>query len=658
MAKLQINLLGQFAVFDATGAAVDVGGAKQRALLAFLALNLGHAVPRDRLIGLFWADRFDDQARQSLRQALTKVRRLGAADRPIVETSSDSIVLDPGLVDVDAIAFQRLAEDPAPQSQLAAADLYRGPLAQALFLKEPAFDEWIATERARFNALAGTVLERAANHLLEIGDPVGALEVAQRLIELDGLREPSHRLLMRLLAAQGQRSAALQHYSRLETLLVKELGVKPDEDSRRLAAEIRSGSASRTETHGEQAHAPTSAPPHHGARLGVAVLPFADLSEDGAGGTTALSIAEDITSALAQCRWLAVLGRFSVGAESSQLHEIARGQGARYAIEGSIRKLGTRLRVTVQLVDLDSAQIVWSQRFDRETVGALGDNDALAQEIAGSVEPELATAEARRARAKEPAELGALDYYFLGLEAQYQFSEDGNREAQRLLRLAADADPGFAAALARLAYAMVISVIYFDARPVGPLLDEALELARRAARLDDQDAVAHFALGRAMLARGEYEASVRELRAAIDLDPALAQAHCALGDSLAYSGRLEESIPSFEEALRISPRDPYRWAFLTYGAMAHLFRGDYEASVAWAQEAARVPNAHFSSLSVLAASLGHLHRPAEAKVAIDALLQRRPGLTRQLERERLFYLKDARQLELYLEGLRRAGLAA
>ena len=656
MASLQIRLLGQFAVLDAAGSAIDIGGVKQRALLAYLALNLGRAVAREKLMGLFWGERFDEQARQSLRQALTKVRRLGSDDRPILETGSDSVVLNPDMVDVDAATFQQLAENPDPRAQLAAAGLYRGPLTPALSLKEQAFDEWLATERARLNALACSVLERAADHLNGAGDRSGALETAQRLIELDTLREPSHRLLMRLLASQGQRSAALQHYARLEALLSKELGVEPDDDSKRLAMEIRTASADHGRPHSMPA--PAANPVQQSARLTVAVLPFADLSEDGASGTTARSVVEDIISTLTQCRWLAVLGRFSAGADPSQLHEIARSQGARYAVEGSVRRHGPQLRVTAQLVDLEHGQFVWSQRFDREIAETLTHQDAVALEIAGSIEPELASAEGRRARAKPQAELNALDYYFLGLEAQYQFSEEGNREAQRLFRLATEADPGFAAAYARLAYAMVIGVIYFDVRPVDKLLDEALELARRAARLDDQDAVAHFALGRAMLARGEYDASVRELRAAIDLDPALAQAHCALGDSLAYSGQLEESIPNFEEAIRISPRDPYRWAFLTYGAMAHLFRGDYEASAEWAREAARIPNAHFSSLAVLAAALGHLDRPDDAGNAVEELLRRRPGLTRGMERERLFYLKDASQLELYLEGLRRAGLAA
>ena len=211
-------------------------------------------------------------------------------------------------------------------------------------------------------------------------------------------------------------------------------------------------------------------------------------------------------------------------------------------------------------------------------------------------------------------------------------------------------------ALARLAYAMVIGTIYFEAKPVEKILDEALGLAKQAARLDDQDAMARFALGRTHLARGQYGPSVRELETAIELNPSFAQAHCGLGDSLAYSGRLEESIPRFEEAVRLSPHDPHRWAFLMYGSMAYLFRHEYEAAAQWGSEAAGVPNSHYGANAALVAALGHLDRPQETQTALAELLELKPDFSCRLARERLFYLEDQTQLDHYIDGLRNAGL--
>jgi tetratricopeptide (TPR) repeat protein len=130
-----------------------------------------------------------------------------------------------------------------------------------------------------------------------------------------------------------------------------------------------------------------------------------------------------------------------------------------------------------------------------------------------------------------------------------------------------------------------------------------------------------------------------------------------LGDSLAYAGRLDEAIPRFQEAMRISPHDPYRWAFLTYGSIAYLFRGDHETAAKWAYEAVRVPNAHYGANAALVAALGHLDRPEECRGAVADLLRAKPDFSLGLAKERLFYLKDQDQLEHYLEGLRRAGLS-
>lgn len=203
---------------------------------------------------------------------------------------------------------------------------------------------------------------------------------------------------------------------------------------------------------------------------------------------------------------------------------------------------------------------------------------------------------------------------------------------------------------------MVLSAIYFEADPHSGLLDEALELARKATRLDDQDAVARFALGRAHLAKGEYDRSILELEHAIELNPGLAQAHCGLGDSLAYKGKAADAIPQFEEAVRLSPHDPHRWAFSMYGALAHIFSGDYEQAAEWALTAVRVPNSHFWSNAALVSALSHLGRDAEASDALQELLSIKPDFDCVYVRDRLFYLNDETQVERYIEGLLKAGL--
>jgi len=648
--ELTIRLLGDFAVSDRDGNPVSVSGAKQRALLAYLALNAGKPVPRDRLMSLLWGERFDEQARQSLRQGLTKIRKLATESKPLLQSDGDTISFDAEAIDVDALEFERLASDPNPIAYARAAELYGGELLDNLIVKDPGFDEWVNGERARFNALACTVFERAARHRQSEGQLTEAIDITRRLVRLDPLREASHRLLMTLFAESGQRAAALKQYASCATVLSVELSVEPDAETKRLLQEIRKteGEPGRS-ARGPAQGAPASAKPT------VAVLPMSDLSDDAGATSLARGMTEDIVAALTKYHWFSVMGRFAASG-SDRLLSIARDQGADYGLEGSIRKHGDQLRVNVQLIDLRSGRYVWVQRYDREPKNIFAVQDEIVELIAGTLEPTIATAEWQRAREKDEASLDAWDYYHLGLAAQYEFSKEGNLEAQRLFRKAVEMEATFAAAHARLAYAMVIGTIYFEAKPVEEILEEALRLAKTAARLDDQDAIARFALGRAYLARGDYDPSVRELEAAIELNPTFAQAHCALGDSLAYAGRADEAIPCFQEAVRVSPHDPYLWAFLTYGAMAHLFRHDHETAAKWASDAVRVPNAHYGANLALISALGHLDRRDESEAAVAELLRIRPDLCCNVARDRLFYLKDRDQLDHYIEGLRKAGL--
>lgn len=175
-------------------------------------------------------------------------------------------------------------------------------------------------------------------------------------------------------------------------------------------------------------------------------------------------------------------------------------------------------------------------------------------------------------------------------------------------------------------------------------------------RLDDRDADAFFTLGRVHLARREYGEAMEALLEARALNPCLALAYCGLGDSLACEGRIEEAITQFQTAVALSPHDPFRWAFYSYRALAHLFDGDHEAAVLWARRAVGVPNAHYGARLILLSALGHLG-DEEAIAAARADLERaRPGLTRAAAAARMFYVRDEAQLATFLDGLTRGGL--
>jgi TolB-like protein/pimeloyl-ACP methyl ester carboxylesterase/lipoprotein NlpI len=415
-----------------------------------------------------------------------------------------------------------------------------------------------------------------------------------------------------------------------------------------------------------------SAEPEHGGSKGlpgqeparkpsVAVLPFDNLSGDPSQDYFADGITEDIITALSKNRWLSVIARNSTFALKGRLRDVRRVAaelGAGYVVEGSVRKSGDRLRIAAQLIDGASGNHIWAERYDRDLADIFAVQDEVTGTIAARIEPELGALERRRAERKPTQSLDAWDCYHLGLSRMYRFDREGNREAQRLFRRAIAFDPQFAAAHARLAYCVVLEMVYFDAAPSREVLDEALSIAQKSVGFDDRDAFCHLAVARVHLARREYEEAVAACRTSLKLNPTFAQAHCAMGDALSYAGRGEEAIREFEESIRLSPQDPWRWAFLSYQALARIFLRQHEKAVESARTALRIPNCQYWANAHLVAALGHLGRKDEGRDAISELLRRKPGFDCRYAEEHLFYLESREQVEHYLEGLRKAGVAA
>lgn len=393
----------------------------------------------------------------------------------------------------------------------------------------------------------------------------------------------------------------------------------------------------------------------------VAVLPFDNMSGDPSQEYFADGITEDIITALSKNRWLFVVARnstFALKGRSSDVRRVARELGANYVVEGSVRKAGNRVRITAQLIDGASGNHIWAERYDRDLADIFAVQDEVTGTIAARIEPELGAVERQRAERKPTQNLNAWDCYHLGLSHMYRFDKEGNLEAQRLFRCAIAFDPKFAAAHARLAYCIVLEMVYFDATPTRESLDEALSIARTAVSLDDKDAFSHLAVARVHLARREYREALAQCRTSLDLNPSFAQAHCAMGDALSYAGRVEEAILQFEESIRLSPQDPWRWAFLSYEALARIFLRQYDKAAESAQAALRVPNCQYWANAHLVAALGHLSRKDEASNAVAELLRRKPDFSCRYAEEHLFYLESRVQLEHYLEGLRKAGVPA
>ncbi|MBW3566622.1 MAG: winged helix-turn-helix domain-containing protein [Proteobacteria bacterium] len=391
----------------------------------------------------------------------------------------------------------------------------------------------------------------------------------------------------------------------------------------------------------------------------IAVLPFANLSDDTEQEYFSDAITTDIVASLSKYRWLDLIARSSTRdykGKPVDLRQLAHDLGTTYVIEGSVRRAGSRIRVTAQLHDASTGINLWSDRYDRGLEDVFAVQDEITAMIAARLEPEIGLAERQKVLRAGSRDLHAWDCYHLGISHFFRFTSEGNREAQRLLQQSRELDPDFGEAHAWWAYAVVLGMVYWDTEPSDDLLDQALAATRRALELDDRNAVFYALKARVQLARGEYDSAIAENEVAITLNPSFAAAHCGLADSFAYEGRYEEAIEGFQRAIDLSPNDPQRWAFLTYGALALIFKGDYETAIQWADRAHLIPNCQYWTTAHKAVALALLDRRDEARKVVKRLREDKPEFSREFARKKLFYLKRPEQLQRYLDALEKAGV--
>src|SRR5262249_8978690 len=221
------------------GAPVRLRTRKTEALLAYLASPPGQRHSRDKLAALLWGELSQAQARSRLRETLFALRRaLASADPPCLEVGSETLALTADAVDVDAMTFARLAQTDDPAAVARAVELYRGDLVEGLAFRGTAFEDWLMAERERLRELAVEALAKLLAYQRSSGDANTALRTALRLVALDPLQEVVHRTVMRLYAQLGRRDAALRQYQHCVSALQRDLGVEPEDETRRLHQDI------------------------------------------------------------------------------------------------------------------------------------------------------------------------------------------------------------------------------------------------------------------------------------------------------------------------------------------------------------------------------------------------------------------------------------
>jgi TolB-like protein len=323
-----------------------------------------------------------------------------------------------------------------------------------------------------------------------------------------------------------------------------------------------------------------SAPSVESARITICVLPFANMSGDPEQEYFSDGITEDIITELSRWRLLAVRSRsasFRYRGAAVDLKQVARDLNVRFIVEGSVRRMGTRIRITAQLIDDESGSHIWAEKFDRESAELFAVQDQVVQTIVSTLVGRVHVSDIERARRKPSSSLAAYECVLKGNALPWE-DPDGLAEATRLFDKAIEMDPGYGHAHALLAATFWIKW-RDDQSNSDAALQEGFALAKRAVKLDENDSTCFSVLGWAHLLRRSFDLALQYKRRAAEMNPSNQWNTADIGSVLLYMGQAEEALVWFKRAKEIDPYFNEPWYWRSVG-VAYMILKRYEDALA------------------------------------------------------------------------------
>ena len=388
----------------------------------------------------------------------------------------------------------------------------------------------------------------------------------------------------------------------------------------------------------------------------IAVLPFINMSGDPEQEYFSDGITEDIITALSRLHWFFVIARnstFTYKGKSVDVKYIGRELGVRYVLEGSIRKIGNRVRITAQLINTTTGAHLWAERYDRELTDIFALQDEITQNVTAAIEPKLVEAEGVHFQGRSHEDLDAWDLVMRAVAHFWRMTAAESEAAIDMLRLAVQRYPNYAPAQSMLAFALLVSD-HVGWAPAGQPYQLAADLAHRAAELDDNDPWAHLALGYLAFTTRKTDDAVREFQRALDLNPNFAAAYGYLGWAVVFDGRHEEATEYFQQAFRMSPHDPLIAFFYAGMCAAHYFGRRFDEAVEWGRKSIQQRPGFIAGHRILCASLAQAGRTEELHAAMARLRELQPNISIAWLEEHVPY--TLRAIAHYLDGMRKAGV--
>lgn len=635
---LDLQLIGPFRLAGPDGE-IRLTARKQIALLAFLATTAPRRQPRDRLIALFWGGQNEPQARQSLRQAVSKLRGRVGAD--VIVSADGAYGVAPDRMRCDLWRLQDSVRAPDPDLS----DLPYGEFLEGLSLQDDAADRWLDEERQRARDMIADRLRDVGAEHAAAGQFDAAANIAEKALGADALRDDLQRLYMRALAASGRRAEALRAYDRFRRGMAAELESEPDLETRKLADDIRLG---RPLDHDAASH-----PEVAGGRQPpmLAVLPFRPIDDDdealaNAGRKLAAAVIMELSSNPV-FRVIDQASAFSDTLARANPVEAGALLGADLVATGIVRRVSTGgVRIGLALHQAGRSDPIWTDRFDGDGRAAAGLMENLLSRLCAAIGVRIERSMIEAAHTRHGRDGGAMEHFLRGLDAHHKHRANEFHAARAHFQAALAADPEFGRASAALAVTYIREWFWDSART--DLLDLAEQCARTALGLSPHDAWTQSVWGVVALYRRRHHDAELSFKRALELAPfdAYVVSRAALGKL--YAGDFAEAESLFRQSIELDPLNGERQHGMLGHTLFHL--GRYEDAIEALQN---IDEPLVWELAWLAAAFA---MNGDVEMAADAAEKCRSGSEGRYWVEMRPFKRDA-DLRRLQKGLSAAGLS-
>ena len=388
----------------------------------------------------------------------------------------------------------------------------------------------------------------------------------------------------------------------------------------------------------------------------IVVLPFNNMSGDPSQEYVGDGFTEEIITALSKTPKLFVIARnssFTYKGKSVSIPIVGKELGVRYVLEGSVRTDGDKLRVTAQLIDAQTNQHLWAERYDRNLKDIFAVQDEITKKIITELQIQLTAGEEARLWAKGTNNLEAYLKYLRGIELVTNYNKEDNIIARRMAEEAIALDPQYSDAYALLGITHQMDVWLKTTESPELSIRAAMDFARKAIVLNSTNAVALASLGFLYTMSGQHEKGIVETEKAVAFDPNSAMAHQFLGIALRFGGRPNDAIPVIKKAIRLDPFAPSTYIFNL--GLSYLWAGQYEEAIKYCKKATDREHNNLGAHLALLVSYSVSGRNEDARAVANEVLRIAPKFSVDFFSKTLTY-KNQTDKETFISALRKAGL--